>query len=138
MRATPGDGVGETVALIFCDVVAHVGQRMIRTRVVSTSPWVAEVVDKHRLLVDLRGTVLVGSGPLLGAFRYGARPHGRIAFGWDRVVALLAGAESICDVIAFPKAGSSDDPLTTRPCVDYGRAAQEAGVDAAAAEGEAA
>jgi len=69
-------------------------------------------------------------GFLLEGFKYGAPPHGGIAFGWDRLVALLAGAESIRDVIAFPKSGGGYDPLTAAPAPITAQQRKEAGVDA--------
>jgi aspartyl-tRNA synthetase len=54
-------------------------------------------------------------GHMLEAFRYGAPPHGGVAFGWDRVVMLLSDQEAITDVIAFPKTQSGADPLTGAP-----------------------
>ena len=69
-------------------------------------------------------------GFLLEGFKYGAPPHGGIAFGWDRVVALLAGEESIREVIAFPKTGGGFDPLTAAPAPITPQQRKEAGVDA--------
>lgn len=69
-------------------------------------------------------------GFLLDAFKFGAPPHGGIAFGWDRIVALLSGAPSIRDVIAFPKSGGGYDPLTAAPAPITPQQRKEAGVDA--------
>ena len=54
-------------------------------------------------------------GFLLGAFRYGAPPHGGFGMGIDRLVALLAGESNIREVIAFPKTQSGTDPMTGAP-----------------------
>ena len=69
-------------------------------------------------------------GFLLEAFAFGAPPHGGIAFGWDRITALLAGADSIREVIAFPKSGGGYDPLTAAPAPITSLQRREAGVDA--------
>jgi aspartyl-tRNA synthetase len=69
-------------------------------------------------------------GFLLEAFNYGPPPHGGIAFGLDRLCALLAGAESIREVIAFPKTASGGDPLTGAPTPITDAQRKESGVDA--------
>ena len=69
-------------------------------------------------------------GFLLDAFKFGAPPHGGIAFGWDRIVSLLTRADSIRDVIAFPKSGGGFDPLTEAPAPITSEQRKETGVDA--------
>jgi aspartyl-tRNA synthetase len=93
----------------------------------------------HRSDVQQRVFALLGMdeaeqrekfGFLLDAFAYGPPPHGGIAFGWDRTCMLLAGADSIRDVIAFPKTGGGYDPLTAAPAPITPEQRKEAGVDA--------
>jgi aspartyl-tRNA synthetase len=78
----------------------------------------------NQIAVQQQVFELLGIGPdeaqarfgfLLDAFRFGAPPHGGIALGLDRIVAILAGRETIREVIAFPKAASGADPLTGAP-----------------------
>ena len=97
----------------------------------------------HRADVQQRVFDMLGISPdeaqekfgfLLEAFAYGPPPHGGIAFGWDRICMLLAGANSLRDVIAFPKTGGGQDPLTGAPTPITAQQRKEAGIDAAPAE----
>jgi len=92
----------------------------------------------HRRDVQQRVFAMMGLGQdeqeekfgfLLDAFAYGPPPHGGIAFGWDRICALLSGMDSIREVIAFPKTGGGHDPLTGAPSAITPEQRREAGVD---------
>ncbi|WP_314686075.1 aspartate--tRNA ligase [uncultured Bifidobacterium sp.] len=92
----------------------------------------------HRDDIQNRVLKVLGIGPeeaqekfgfLLEAFKYGAPPHAGIALGWDRTVSILAGADTIRDVIAFPKAGGGRDPLTGSPAPITPEQRAETGVD---------
>ena len=69
-------------------------------------------------------------GFLLEAFEFGPPPHGGIAFGWDRICMLLAGADNLREVIAFPKTGGGSDPLTCAPTFITQVQRREANIDA--------
>jgi aspartyl-tRNA synthetase len=90
--------------------------------------------DVQRRVFDLLGITPEDAadkfGFLLDAFQYGPPPHGGIAFGWDRICMLLSGADSIREVIAFPKSGGGYDPLTGAPTPITPQQRKEAGVDA--------
>jgi aspartyl-tRNA synthetase len=92
----------------------------------------------HRRDVQQRVFAMMGLTPeeqqekfgfLLDAFAFGPPPHGGIAFGWDRICALLSGMDSIREVIAFPKTGGGYDPLTAAPAPISEAQRTEAGVD---------
>ncbi len=92
----------------------------------------------HRRDVQERVFAVMGLSPeeaqtkfgfLLDAFKFGAPPHGGIAFGWDRICALLTGADSMREVVAFPKTGGGYDPLTGAPAPITPEQRKEAGID---------
>ena len=93
----------------------------------------------HRADVQSRVFDLLGISPedaqdkfgfLLEAFKYGPPPHAGIALGWDRTCMLLAGHDSIREVIAFPKTRGGYDPLTGAPTTITAQQRLEAGIDA--------
>ncbi len=88
---------------------AELGGGSIRTHTPGLQQQVFEVIGLSAEEAQAR------FGFLLDALHYGAPPHGGIALGIDRVVAMIAGRESIRDVIAFPKTASGSDPLTGAP-----------------------
>ena len=106
----------------------HVQQRLVN----------GEVIRNHRREIQLRILDLLGIGKdqaqrqfgfLLDALDYGAPPHGGIAFGLDRLVMLLGGADSIRDVIAYPKTQKGADPMSGAPSpVDENQLLKELGV----------
>ena len=98
----------------------------------------AQAHARQEDLFDPRIIALLGLGDeearekfgfLLDAFAYGPPPHGGIAFGWDRICMLLADADSLRDVIAFPKTGGGHDPLTGAPTPITAKQRSEAGID---------
>jgi aspartyl-tRNA synthetase len=92
--------------------------------------------DVQRRVFDLLGITPDEAadkfGFLLEAFKSGPPPHAGIAFGWDRILMLLTGSDSIREVIAFPKTGGGYDPLTGAPTPITAQQRKEAGVDAPA------
>ncbi|HEX8630230.1 MAG TPA: aspartate--tRNA ligase [Catenuloplanes sp.] len=89
--------------------------------------------DVQRRVFDLLGITSDEAadkfGFLLEAFKYGPPPHAGIALGWDRTCMLLSGADSIREVIAFPKTRGGFDPLTGAPTPITAQQRAEAGVD---------
>jgi aspartyl-tRNA synthetase len=115
---------GEARALAY-DVVwngAEIGGGSIRISDPEVQRSVFELLGIEREEAETR------FGFLLQALRYGAPPHGGIAYGIDRMVAVLHGAETIRDVIAFPKTASGVDPLTGAPAPVADRQLRELGI----------
>ncbi|MGI8556927.1 MAG: aspartate--tRNA ligase [Solirubrobacteraceae bacterium] len=104
----------------------ELGGGSIRTHDAAVQRQVLEAIGLPAAEADQR------FGFLLDALRYGAPPHGGIAFGVDRIVALLAGRDSIRDVIAFPKTASGADPMTGAPASVDSAQLRELGLSAAA------
>ena len=125
-EATLSERPGEALAVAYDAVVngSEVGGGSLRIYEQALQQEVFDIIGLSRQ--EAQGKF----GFLLEAFTYGPPPHGGIAFGLDRLAALLAGTESIRDVIAFPKTSSGGDPLTGAPSPITAQQRRDAGIDA--------
>jgi aspartyl-tRNA synthetase len=117
----PGEALSQAYDIVLNG--SEIGGGSIRIHRAETQQRVFEVIG---LSADEAQSQF---GFLLDAFAFGPPPHGGIALGIDRLCALLAGAETIRDVIAFPKTASGGDPLTGAPSPITAAQRREAGVD---------
>jgi aspartyl-tRNA synthetase len=120
LRADPGSALSRAYDMVLNG--SEIGGGSIRIHDQNMQSAVFELLDISEDEAEEK------FGFLLQALNYGCPPHGGLAFGLDRIVMLMAGAESIRDVIAFPKTQSAHCPLTNAPGEVSGEQLKEAGI----------
>jgi aspartyl-tRNA synthetase len=120
LRADPGNALSRAYDIVLNG--SEIGGGSIRIHDQSMQSAVFELLDIGKEEAEEK------FGFLLQALDYGCPPHGGIAFGLDRIVMLMAGADSIRDVIAFPKTQSAHCPLTNAPGEVSAAQLKEAGI----------
>jgi aspartyl-tRNA synthetase len=120
LRADPGNALSRAYDMVLNG--SEIGGGSIRIHDQSMQTAVFEILDISEDEAEEK------FGFLLQALNYGCPPHGGLAFGLDRIVMLMAGAESIRDVIAFPKTQSAHCPLTNAPGEVSGEQLKEVGI----------
>ena len=120
LRADPGNAMSRAYDMVLNG--SEIGGGSIRIHDQSIQSAVFDLLDISKEEAEEK------FGFLLTALQYGCPPHGGIAFGLDRIVMLMAGADSIRDVIAFPKTQSAQCPLTNAPGEVSGEQLRETGI----------
>jgi aspartyl-tRNA synthetase len=120
LRANPGEALSRAYDIVLNG--SEIGGGSIRIHDQDMQAAVFDLLDISKEEAEEK------FGFLLKALQYGCPPHGGIAFGLDRVVMLMAGAESIRDVIAFPKTQTASCPLTNAPGDVSAEQLKEAGI----------